>query len=152
MPPPQRDRPLNDTECDRIHTALSRFRSESAMKNLEEIDGFFAALICSPELAKPSEYLPEIWGGEMADDEAFADQQGAQDFLSLLFRHWNSIGGKLEGEDPRREPEGSLPLLHGRVARDAGKEGRQAYPRRVDGGHDGVPYCRCQLCRGEVYE
>jgi Uncharacterised protein family (UPF0149) len=30
------------------------------MKNLEEIDGFFAALICSPELAKPSEYLPEI--------------------------------------------------------------------------------------------
>ena len=69
------------------------------MKNLEEIDGFFAALICSPELAKPSEYLPEIWGGEMADDEAFADQQGAQDFLSLLFRHWNSIGGKLEGED-----------------------------------------------------
>ena len=99
MPPPQRDRPLNDTECDRIHTALSRFRSESAMKNLEEIDGFFAALICSPELAKPSEYLPEIWGGEIADDEAFADQQGAQDFLSLLFRHWNSIGGKLEGED-----------------------------------------------------
>jgi uncharacterized protein len=36
------------------------------MNNAEEVDGFFAALICSPEIAKPSEYLPEIWGGEMA--------------------------------------------------------------------------------------
>src|SRR5213594_1456210 len=99
MSPPQRDRPLNDAECDRIHTLLSRFRSERAMNSLEEIDGFFAALICSPELAKPSEYLPEIWGGEMADDEAFADRQGAQDFLNLLFRHWNNIVRILEKGD-----------------------------------------------------
>jgi len=34
------------------------------MNNAEEIDGFFAALICSPEIAKPSQYLPEIWGEE----------------------------------------------------------------------------------------
>jgi len=75
MPPPQRDRPLNDAECARLDAVLSRFGSEYAMNNLEEIDGFFAALICSPDVAKPSEYLPEIWGGgEMADDEAFADQ------------------------------------------------------------------------------
>jgi len=99
MTPPQQDRPLNDAECDRIHTVLSRFRSESAMKNVEEIDGFFVALICSPELAKPSEYLPEIWGGEMTDDEAFADQQELQNFLNLIFRHWNSIARMLEEED-----------------------------------------------------
>jgi len=96
MSPPQQDRPSNDAECNRIHIVLSRFRSESAMKNVEEIDGFFAALICSPELAKPSQYLPEIWGGEMADDEAFADRKEAQDFLSLLMRHWNSIVSILE--------------------------------------------------------
>ena len=66
------------------------------MKNVEEIDGFFAALICSPELAKPSQYLPEIWGGEMADDEAFADRKEAQDFLSLLMRYWNNIARILE--------------------------------------------------------
>lgn len=59
---------------------LSRFRSEHALNNLEELDGFFAALICSPETAKPSEYLPEIWAGEMADDEAFDDRQELQDF------------------------------------------------------------------------
>ena len=76
MPPLQRDRPLNNAECARLGAVLSRFGSEYAMNNLEEIDGFFAALICSPDVAKPSEYLPEIWGGgEMADDEALPDQQ-----------------------------------------------------------------------------
>jgi uncharacterized protein YecA (UPF0149 family) len=90
MPTHQRDRPLNDAECARLNAVLSRFGSEYAMNNLEEIDGFFAALICSPDVAKPSEYLPEIWGREMADDEAFADRQELQDFLGLLFRHWNS--------------------------------------------------------------
>jgi yecA family protein len=61
MSPPQRDRPLNDAERDRLDAMLSRFRNESAMNNAEEVDGFFAALICSPEIAKPSQYLPEIW-------------------------------------------------------------------------------------------
>jgi uncharacterized protein len=82
-----------------MDAVLSRFRSEYAMNNLEEIDGFFAALICSLEIAKPSQYLPEIWGGEMADDEAFDDRQELQDFLSLLMRHWNSIVHVLDEED-----------------------------------------------------
>jgi len=47
-----------------------------------EVDGFFAALTCSPEIAKPNEYLAELWG-EMTDDEAFASQQEFQEFLSL---------------------------------------------------------------------
>jgi uncharacterized protein len=99
MSPPRQDRPLNDAESDRINAMLSRFHSEYAMNNAEEIDGFFAALICSPEIAKPSQYLPEIWGGEMTDDEAFADRKEAQDFLSLLFRHWNNIVRMLEKGD-----------------------------------------------------
>jgi hypothetical protein len=53
MPPPQRDRPLNDAECARLNAVLSRFGSEYAMNNLEEIDGFFAALICSSDFANP---------------------------------------------------------------------------------------------------
>jgi hypothetical protein len=39
---------------DRMDTILSRFHSEDAMHNSEEMDGFFAALICSPEIAKPN--------------------------------------------------------------------------------------------------
>ena len=35
--------------------------------NLEQIDGFFAALIAGPEAVPPSEYFEPLWG---ADDQA----------------------------------------------------------------------------------
>ena len=99
MFPPQRDRSLNDAECARMNVVFSRFRSEYAMNNLEELDGFLAALICSPDIAKPSEYLPEIYGGEMAHDEAFVDREQLLDFWGLLTRHWDAIVRILHEED-----------------------------------------------------
>ena len=55
------DQPLSDAEYP-IAVMLERSRDKGAM-NLEMLDGFFAALICSPDLVPPSEYLREIWGG-----------------------------------------------------------------------------------------
>src|SRR5512132_337406 len=81
---------LTDTEHDRLGSVLSRFHSQRAM-NLEKLDGFFAALICCPDTVLPSEYLAEIWGGDMADEDAFASQQELQDFLNLVMRHWNVV-------------------------------------------------------------
>ena len=95
---PSPDRPLNDVERDQMDAILSRFHGEDAIHSAEEVDGFFPALICSPEIAKPNKYLAEIWG-EMTDDEAFASEQEFQEFWSLLMRHWNSIGRKLEEDD-----------------------------------------------------
>ena len=62
--------PLTDTELDRLDEALKRFGDKRAM-NLEEVDGFFAALICCPDNVPPSEYLPEIWGGDMINEDTF---------------------------------------------------------------------------------
>jgi uncharacterized protein len=83
---PSADRPLNDVQRDGMNAILSRFHTEDAMHDAEEVDGFFAALICSPEIAKPNEYFAEVWG-EMTDDEAFAAEQEFQEFLCLLMRH-----------------------------------------------------------------
>jgi len=47
------ERPLTDTEYDRLADALNRFHGDRAM-NLEQLDGFFAALICGPEAVHPS--------------------------------------------------------------------------------------------------
>src|SRR5262245_1420929 len=73
---------LTDADYDCFVSVLERFRNERAM-NLEMLDGFFVALICCPDMVRPSEYLPEIWGGNMADNEAFSDQAEAQKFLIL---------------------------------------------------------------------
>jgi yecA family protein len=82
-----------------MDAVLSRFRSEYAMNNREEIDGFLAALICSPDIAKPSEYLPEIYGGKMTHDEAVADREQLLDFWGLLTRHLDGIVSILHEED-----------------------------------------------------
>ena len=55
--------PLTNAEFDKLAEALKRFGDRHAM-NLETLDGFFAALICGPDNVLPSEYLPEIWGGD----------------------------------------------------------------------------------------
>ena len=101
---PQRDPPLNYAEGARMDAMLSRFRSEYAITNREEIDGFFAALICSPDIAKPSEYLSEIWGAEMFYDEAFVDREQLMDFLALLMRHWDWV------QAPFRQPDDQTDL------------------------------------------
>ena len=98
------ERPLTDAEYNCLADTLNRFHGEGAM-NLEQLDGFFAALICGPDPVPPSEYLPEIWGGDMADEEAFASQQQLKDFLDLVMRHWNAIADTLQSGDVH------LPLL-----------------------------------------
>lgn len=81
---------LTDTEYDRMTAVLNRFHSEHAM-NLEMLDGFLVALICSPDMAPPSEYLPQIWGGNLAENEVLSDQREWQTFLDLVIRHWNTV-------------------------------------------------------------
>ena len=54
---------MTDSEYNRFGNLLDRLPGQGAM-NLEEVYGFFAALICGPETVLPSEYLREIWGGD----------------------------------------------------------------------------------------
>ena len=85
-----KSQPLTDAEFERLTAVLKRFGDKRAM-NLEQMDGFLAALICSPELVPPSEYLPVIWGGDIVLEDQFSAQPILNDFLSLIMRHWNSI-------------------------------------------------------------
>ena len=63
--------------------------------NLEELDGFFAALIAGPETVMPSEYYPEVFGGEMSDACEFGSLDEANEILGLMMRHWNTIAETL---------------------------------------------------------
>jgi len=97
--------PLTEEELTYLDSVLERFPDDSAM-NVEELDGFFTALMCSPKTAMPSEYLPEIYGvASMETCPALDTLEEAQKFLGLLFQHWNDVGSRLADD------EVFLPLL-----------------------------------------
>ena len=73
--------------------------------NLEELDGFFAALIAGPEMVMPSEYYPHVFGGTMEETCEFDSLDQANAILGLLSRHWNTIAGTLYADEVH------LPLL-----------------------------------------
>ena len=91
---PMITQPLSDQELDKLTDILARFGDKVAM-NLEQLDGFFAALIAGPDDVPPSEYLPEIWGDGMVNEHTFRAQEILQDFLSLVTRHWNAVSQTL---------------------------------------------------------
>jgi uncharacterized protein len=93
------NKPLSEAEFDKLESFLDRFQNEQAM-NLEMVDGFFAALNCSPEMTPPSIYLKEIWGGgEISDEEAFKDEADFHDFMDLMMRFWNDVSRRLNEEE-----------------------------------------------------
>ena len=96
--------PLTDAEFDRLSGVLGRFENKHPM-DLEQLDGFFAALICGPQIVPPSEYLPKILGDDMVLEDTVNAQPVLQDFLSLIMRHWNVIA------DTLHSGEVFLPLL-----------------------------------------
>ncbi len=67
--------------------------------NVEQLDGFLAAVICCPSQILETEYLPEIWGDEMITEKAFAAQPVLRNFLSLVARHKHSITHTLQSGD-----------------------------------------------------
>ena len=82
-----------DPQLELLGELLNQLESDDAM-DLEELDGFFAALHCAPEMVMPSEYLPSIIG-----DHEFSDLQAAQLFLDLLTRHWNAVGAAFRADN-----------------------------------------------------
>jgi uncharacterized protein len=64
--------------------------------SLEELDGFFHALIIGPDMVMPSEYLREIWGeGPVFDSDA-----QVREVMGLIQRHWNAIAGRTAASAP----------------------------------------------------
>ncbi len=81
------DKALSDAEFDELDALLNRTGEDRGM-TVEGVDGFFAALVCSPVLAKPSEWMPVVWGGEMPEWESLEEAQHA---MGLLMRLWNQV-------------------------------------------------------------
>jgi uncharacterized protein len=93
-----RDNPLSETELDELDDFLASVEGGRAM-NIEELDGFFSALIAGPDLVLPSEYWPQVFGGQASGLTVFDTEEEAQGILQAMMRHWNTIARTLnEGE------------------------------------------------------
>lgn len=90
--------PLADADFERMAGVLQRFGGKRTM-NVEQVDGFLAALVCSPDHVPKSEYLPHIWGDRMINEDVFISQPGLQEFLSLVERHRRTIAHTLQSGD-----------------------------------------------------
>jgi uncharacterized protein len=78
--------PLTDQDFENLSNVLQHFGGRRAM-NIEQLDGPLAAIICSPSEIAQTEYLPEIWGGTMVNEDSFTVQPLLREFLSLVERH-----------------------------------------------------------------
>ncbi len=98
MPQPALRQPLTDDEIEELGNFLLDANHGNAM-TIDELDGFFCALICGPEVVPPSEYMPVVWRGQTELSGIFASVEEANHFLSSMMRLWNTIAGTLaEGE------------------------------------------------------
>src|ERR1700693_2330300 len=94
MRPCASSNPLTDDEIAKLGAFLRQSKNSRAM-SLEEMDGFFTALVCGPEMVLPGEYLPYVWGSEHSKGGIFQSLEEAQDILDLVTRHWNTIATTL---------------------------------------------------------
>ena len=94
---------LTEDDFDRLTDFLEAIGSPAM--NIEMLDGYFAALICGPDMIFPSEYLPQIWG----DDFSFDSDAEATEIMELIMRHWNTISSALL--HTLEEPDVYLPVL-----------------------------------------
>jgi uncharacterized protein len=85
---------MTDAGLDRLGDFLKSCKRCTAM-NVEQLGGFFAALIARPETVMPSEYYPEVFGGEMSETCEFGGVEEANDILALMMRHWNTIAATI---------------------------------------------------------
>jgi uncharacterized protein len=96
LPTPE---PLTKVEVNRLSHFLASAKGGRAM-NLEEMHGFFAALIAGPEMVMAREYLPVIFGGTMAETCEFSGVDEVNSILRLLTRQWNGIASALFNQEP----------------------------------------------------
>ncbi len=91
---------LTPSELDWLEGFLDSEQVPDTTMSLEELDGFFAALIAGPALILPSEYMERLWGTESGEGPIFDSDEQLQLFMDLLTRHWNTIAERLNAGFP----------------------------------------------------
>jgi uncharacterized protein len=81
---------------------MSEASPENCMQ-LSDLDGFLTGIAIGPELIKPSEWLPAIWGD---DEPVFENEEQVQTVIGAIMGRYNEILRELD-----TDPEGYEPVF-----------------------------------------
>lgn len=83
---------------------------------IEELDGFIAGLLVCPDLIKPGEWLPIVWGQSCSDPQpTFGNLDHVNRVLGLLMEHYNDVARTLMDRPDRYSPLFSVDERNGDV-------------------------------------
>ena len=85
------DQSFTEEDLERLEHFLDNVAPEDSMA-LDELHGFLTAVICSPQLILPSQWLPHVWGGE---EPEFTTMDVAQDITGIMMRLNNDVASWL---------------------------------------------------------
>ena len=70
----------------------------------DELDGFVAGLLVCPELIRPSEWLPAVWGSEDDEGPGFDNLDHMNRVIGLVIEHYNEVARTLIEHPDRYAP------------------------------------------------
>jgi uncharacterized protein len=85
--------PLDDDEIETLELFLQTLEAEDAVIGISELDGFLTAIVSGPNALPPQQWIQAIWGDE--DGPAWESARHAEEIISLIIRHVNSISTAL---------------------------------------------------------
>lgn len=88
-------RPDGDDIIEWLDYYLDHYANETSIFDVSELDGYFAAIACAPQMIMPSMWLPALWGGEEHSpawdtlEEADAFNQYVMSFYNIVMTDMN---------------------------------------------------------------
>jgi hypothetical protein len=92
---PQLDKPFTIEDLDALEHFLAEVAPDESML-IDELHGFLAAVVCSPQMIMPSEWMPYVWGGT---EPEFETMEQAQEVMGQIMRLNNDVSEKLSMGD-----------------------------------------------------
>jgi uncharacterized protein len=90
-----------EDDIDLLDRFLLSDRAPDNSMGLSDLDGFLTGIVVGPELIMPSDWLPEVWGG---DSPEFKNLQEAETVMSALMTRYNEIVRGFQNTPPDFDP------------------------------------------------